>query len=66
MASYAVLYRTVSNAAILGKATYRSLDDAEEAVYDSLKWLKGDWVRDLNSSRLDLSDGSYFLIYQES
>jgi hypothetical protein len=66
MASYAVLYRTASNAAILNKETYRSIDDAEEGVYDSMEWLKGDWVRSSNSSRLDLSDGSYFLIYQES
>lgn len=65
MAAYAVLYRTVYNAAILGKELYRSIDDAEESVYDSLNWLKGEWVRGLNSSRLDLSDGSYFLIYQE-
>lgn len=63
---YAVMYRTVNGVNVRFKELYRSLDIAEESLLDSQPWLsEGEWVRTENSSMLELTDGSCFVIYQE-
>lgn len=64
---YSVIYRTVSGLNIRMQQIYRSIDDAIEGVLDSHPWLsEGEWQKSENSCIFDLSDGSCFVIYQDS
>ena len=63
---YAVMYRTVNGVNVKFKELYRTLDDAEEGVLESQQWLtESEWLRAENSSLLELTDGSCFVIFQE-
>lgn len=64
---YSVMYRTASGLNIKLKQIYRSIDDAIEGVLDSHPWLsEGDWQKSENHCIFDLSDGSCFVVYEDS
>lgn len=63
---YAVMYRTPGGNNVLMKARYVCIDDAESSVQDSVGYnSESEWQRGQDSSCLNLSDGSCFIIYQE-
>lgn len=65
--SYAIMYRAPDGINHLMKETYRTLDDAELGMLESFPWVtEENWRRKEDSSELEFSDGSCFVIYRES
>lgn len=63
---YAVMYRSPGGDNTKLKSIYRSIDDAEDGVLDTLPWLSEDAIsRTSDGSTFYLNDGSCFVIFRE-